>query len=151
MITIDGSKGEGGGQILRTALALSLLTGASFSIEKIRAGRSKPGLMRQHLACVRAAATIGDAEVDGAEIGARMLTFRPGRVRAGNYRFDTGGAGSTTLVWQTVLMPLLSADAPSRDSDTAPAPASRSSARRSRVSLGVTDGDRAMCRPAAVP
>lgn len=113
MIAIDGSKGEGGGQILRTALALSLLTGASFSIEKIRAGRSKPGLMRPHLACVRAAATIGDAEVDGAEIGARMLTFRPGRVRAGNYRFDTGGAGSTTLVWQTVLMPLLSADAPS--------------------------------------
>src|SRR5713101_233453 len=77
MITIDGSIGEGGGQILRTALALSMTTGAPFCMEKIRAGRAKPGLLRQHLTAVKAAATISNAAVDGAELGAQRITFRP--------------------------------------------------------------------------
>lgn len=113
MITIDGSQGEGGGQILRTALALSLHTGTAFRITKIRAGRARPGLMRQHLACVRAAEQIGGATVTGAELGSIELAFQPGAVRAGSYSFSTGGAGSTTLVWQTVLWPLLFAAEPS--------------------------------------
>ena len=83
MIAIDGSSGEGGGQILRTALALSLHTGAPLRIEKIRAGRAKPGLLRQHLTAVLAAAEIGGAHVEGADLGSTELTFRPGRVRPG--------------------------------------------------------------------
>lgn len=113
MMVIDGSQGEGGGQILRTSLALSLVTGKPVALEKIRAGRAKPGLMRQHLAAVRAAAEISGAEVSGAEPGSQALTFAPGKVRAGNYRFAIGTAGSCSLVLQTVLPGLLSADAPS--------------------------------------
>jgi RNA 3'-terminal phosphate cyclase (ATP) len=109
MIRIDGSFGEGGGQILRTSLALSLVTGQPFTIEKIRAGRKKPGLQRQHLASVRAAAEIGGARCDGAEIGSSRLVFHPGRVASGDYHFDIGSAGSTSLVLQTVLPPLLDA------------------------------------------
>jgi RNA 3'-terminal phosphate cyclase (ATP) len=114
MIEIDGSQGEGGGQILRTSLALSLATGKPFRITHIRAGRDKPGLMRQHLTAVRAAATIGQAEVPGEQLGSLDLTFRPGQVKAGEYRFAVGTAGSTTLVLQTVLPPLLLASGPSR-------------------------------------
>jgi RNA 3'-terminal phosphate cyclase (ATP) len=111
---IDGSMGEGGGQVLRSSLSLSLITGAPVSIRNIRAGRARPGLMRQHLTAVNAAAAIGSAEVRGADIGSRELEFRPKAVRAGDYTFATGGAGSTTLVFQTVLYPLLlAADAPS--------------------------------------
>jgi RNA 3'-terminal phosphate cyclase (ATP) len=114
MLFIDGSMGEGGGQILRSSLSLSLLTGTPVSIQNIRAGRARPGLMRQHLTAVNAAAAVGGAEVAGAEIGSRALVFRPKAVRAGDYTFATGGAGSTTLVFQTVLYPLLlGADAPS--------------------------------------
>jgi RNA 3'-terminal phosphate cyclase (ATP) len=87
MITIDGSFGEGGGQILRTALALSLVTAKPFHIENIRAGRKNPGLLRQHLTAVNAAAEISRAEVTGAAIGSRELTFAPGSVVAGNYAF----------------------------------------------------------------
>lgn len=106
MITIDGSEGEGGGQILRTSLALSLITGAPFRIERLRAKRQKPGLLRQHLTAVRAAATIGNASVEGAELGSASLTFVPNAVRPGEYAFDIGTAGSTMLVLQTILLPL---------------------------------------------
>lgn len=113
-VTLDGSEGEGGGQVLRTSLALSMLTGRPLHINHIRARRAKPGLMRQHLVCVQAAAEISGAEVDGAELGSQTLAFRPGPVRAGDYRFAISSAGSCTLVLQTVLPPLLMAGAPSR-------------------------------------
>ena len=112
-IDIDGSHGEGGGQILRTSLALALVTGKSVQIEKIRAGRKKPGLMRQHLAAVRAAQQIGAAAVVGDKIGSQSLAFRPAAVRPGRYTFSVGTAGSTTLVLQTVLPALLTANGPS--------------------------------------
>jgi RNA 3'-terminal phosphate cyclase (ATP) len=107
VLVVDGSMGEGGGQILRSSLALSLLTGLSFRIANIRARRSKKGLMRQHLVCVQAAARVGDAETSGAEIGSTELVFRPKAPTAGDYTFAIGSAGSTTLVFQTVLFPLL--------------------------------------------
>lgn len=107
MKTIDGSMGEGGGQILRTALALSLVTGTPFRVTRVRAGRARPGLMRQHLVAVEAARVIGDAEVEGASIGSTELAFRPRAVRGGAHTFAIGGAGSTTLVLQTVALPLL--------------------------------------------
>lgn len=104
---IDGSQGEGGGQILRSSLALALVTGRPVRVENIRAGREKPGLMRTHLTAVRAAAEIGGAEVTGDEIGSQSLTFRPTTVRPGAYTFSVGTAGSATLVLQTVLPALL--------------------------------------------
>ena len=114
LVQLDGASGEGGGQILRTALALSLVTGYPFRIVNIRAGRAKPGLLRQHLTAVRAAVEVCDGVCDGAEIGSGELVFRPGTVRAGEYRFAVGTAGSTTLVLQTVLPALALADKPSR-------------------------------------
>jgi RNA 3'-terminal phosphate cyclase (ATP) len=112
MIVVDGARGEGGGQILRSSLALSLITGQPFRMERIRAGRAKPGLLRQHLTAVNAAAEIGQASVEGAELQSQTLVFRPGRITAGNYRFAIGSAGSATLVLQTVLPALLHADGP---------------------------------------
>jgi RNA 3'-terminal phosphate cyclase (ATP) len=114
MIIIDGSEGEGGGQVVRNALALSLATGQPFRINNIRGKREKPGLMRQHLTAVEAACAIGGAVCEGAGIGASEISFTPGRIVPGEYRFAVGTAGSTSLVLQTVLMPLLLADAPSR-------------------------------------
>ncbi len=114
MIRIDGSFGEGGGQILRTAVGLSLATGKAFRIEKIRAGRERPGLLRQHLTALLAAAEVGGAEVEGAVLGSTALTFSPGKVRAGEYRFSVGTAGSGTLVFQTILPALMLATEPSR-------------------------------------
>lgn len=114
MIVIDGSAGEGGGQILRTSLTLSLVTGLPFRIEKIRAGRKTPGLLRQHLTAVHAAAAVSGAAVTGARIGSLEVTFTPGSVTGGDYRFAVGTAGSTTLVLQTVLPALLTASARSR-------------------------------------
>lgn len=114
MIELDGSTGEGGGQILRTSLALAMCTGQPIAIERIRAKRSKPGLMRQHLTCVRAAAAISDAQVHGAELGSQTLVFEPGLVRAGDYSFNVGTAGSCTLVLQTILPALMLAEQPSR-------------------------------------
>lgn len=114
MIEIDGSTGEGGGQILRTSLALSICTGQPFTLTRIRAGRAKPGLMRQHLTCVNAATEICAAEVHGAEMNSQSLTFTPGKLRASDYSFNVGTAGSCTLVLQTVWPALLMADAPSR-------------------------------------
>jgi RNA 3'-terminal phosphate cyclase (ATP) len=119
MIEIDGSEGEGGGQILRTSLALSLITGKPFRMVKIRAKRPKPGLMRQHLACVQAAQSVakgpklGDAKLAGSApslLGDTELMFYPGEVQAGHYEFAVGSAGSCALVLQTVLWPLLMAN-----------------------------------------
>lgn len=112
-IELDGSQGEGGGQILRTALTLSMVTGIPFGIARIRAKRRKPGLLRQHLTAVKAAAQICAAQVTGDAIGSLALDFRPGRIRGGDYRFAIGTAGSCTLVLQTVLPALWFADAPS--------------------------------------
>ena len=113
MIVIDGSFGEGGGQIIRTSLALSLVTGKSFRAERVRARRERPGLQRQHLTAVRAAAEVGRARVEGASVGAREFSFQPGEVAPGDYTFAIGTAGSTTLVLQTVLPPLMHAEGPS--------------------------------------
>ncbi len=114
MIEIDGSMGEGGGQVLRSALSLSLLTGKPIHISRIRAGRAKPGLLRQHLTAVEAARAIGGAEVRGASINSTELFFSPGKIEAGEYAFKVGTAGSATLVLQTILLPLLIADKPSK-------------------------------------
>ncbi|WP_119388452.1 RNA 3'-terminal phosphate cyclase [Taklimakanibacter lacteus] len=114
MLTIDGSQGEGGGQILRSALTLSLLTGEPFRIEKIRAGRAKPGLLRQHLAAVKAAVQISGGKAQGVELGSTALTFEPGEVRAGDYGFAIGSAGAASLVFQTVFLPLARQTAASR-------------------------------------
>jgi RNA 3'-terminal phosphate cyclase (ATP) len=113
MITIDGSYGEGGGQILRTSLALSLVTGKPFSINNIRAGRKKPGLMRQHLTAVNAAAEIGSAAIKGNRIGSQEFTFEPEMIKPGNFHFAIGSAGSCTLVFQTILPALIIAGGPS--------------------------------------
>lgn len=117
MLIIDGSQGEGGGQILRTSLALSVVTGKRFRIERIRQNRERPGLMRQHLTAVLAAAEVGGAEVLGAMTGATELTFVPraggaGEIAGGEFRFAIGTAGSTSLVFQTVLPALMLAAAP---------------------------------------
>lgn len=105
-VELDGSQGEGGGQILRSSLALSLLTGRPFRLHNVRARRPKPGLQAQHLMSVRAAATVGNAEVLGASLGSAELTFTPGEVRPGHYTFDIGTAGATALVLHTVYLPL---------------------------------------------
>jgi RNA 3'-terminal phosphate cyclase (ATP) len=113
MIVIDGSQGEGGGQILRSSLALAILTRTPFKMERIRAGRDKPGLRPQHLAAVLAARDVSGADVTGAEVGSRDLTFRPRTVQGGDRTFSVGTAGSATLVLQTVLPALLRAREPS--------------------------------------
>jgi len=117
MLHLDGSYGEGGGQILRTALSLAAALEQPVHIANIRAGRAKPGLRPQHLAGVLALARITDAEVTGADLHSRELTFRPRRLHPGQYLFDvaekTGSAGSVTLLAQALLPPLLSADRPS--------------------------------------
>ena len=113
MIEIDGSQGEGGGQIIRSSLALSVVTGQPIRLTKIRAGRKKPGLKKQHVTCVKAAAQICKAEVEGAEFNASEFTFSPGTVQPGDYHFSVGTAGSTTLVAQTVLPALMLGDEPS--------------------------------------
>ncbi len=114
MIELDGAVGEGGGQILRSALALSVCTGQAIRVRRIRARRPKPGLMRQHLACVNAAVAISGASAEGAELGSQELVFEPGPVRPGDYTFHVGTAGSCSLVLQTVLPPLMLARSSSR-------------------------------------
>ncbi len=112
LVRIDGSEGEGGGQVLRTALALSMVTGRPFEMANVRARRDKPGLRPQHLACVKAAARVCSATVEGAVLGSRALQFAPGPVRSGTYDFEIKTAGSTSLVLHTLYLPL--ALAPSR-------------------------------------
>ena len=113
-IEIDGSFGEGGGQILRTSLSLAALTGQAVHFTKLRANREKPGLMRQHRLCAVAAAEICGGTLTGAEINSQEMSFAPGQIRGGEYCFDIGSAGCTTLVAQTILPILLQADGPSR-------------------------------------
>ena len=110
MIKIDGSYGEGGGQILRTAVALSCLTGEAVEIHNIRAKRPKPGLKAQHLKGIEAAKIISGAEVEGLRIGSTKVVFKPKRLKGGNFKIDIGTAGSVTLILQTVLLPSLAAD-----------------------------------------
>lgn len=109
MLVIDGAFGEGGGQILRTSLALSLVTSQPFQIGHIRANRRKPGLRQQHLTAVNAAAQVGSAHVQGNSLGSMELTFAPQQVVPGHYHFAVGTAGSSTLVLQTILPAILTA------------------------------------------
>lgn len=113
IIHIDGSQGEGGGQVLRTALTMSVITGKPFAMAKIRARRSKPGLRAQHLKAVEVAAAISGAKVEGAGIGSSSLRFEPQGLFPGDYHVDIGTAGSTSLVLQTILVPLSFAKEPS--------------------------------------
>ena len=106
-VPIDGSHGEGGGQILRTSLALSMITGRPLHMQRIRAGRARPGLRRQHLACVDAAARLCHAAVRGGRVGSQELVFTPGAITGGELVIDIGTAGSTTLVVQTILVPAI--------------------------------------------
>jgi RNA 3'-terminal phosphate cyclase (ATP) len=111
VIQLDGA--AGGGQMLRTALSLAMVTGQPFRMVNIRAQRSRPGLMRQHLTCVQAACAISGGSADGAATGSTELVFRAAELQPGNYRFAIGTAGSVGLLFQTLLPALLHADAPS--------------------------------------
>ncbi len=114
-VSIDGAHGEGGGQILRTSVSLAALTGRAVEIVNVRAGRSRPGLRRQHLTAVHAAAALCDAELHGAAVGSMFLRFEP-RVplRPGPFRFEVGTAGAAPLVAQTALVPLAHGPAEAR-------------------------------------
>jgi RNA 3'-phosphate cyclase len=115
MLTLDGAGGEGGGQILRSSLALALLTGQSFQLRRIRGGRANPGLRPQHLMCVNAAARIGQAQIEGAALGSRNLVFEPGQIVPGTYDFRIRTAGAISLVQHTIYLPLaLRASLPSQ-------------------------------------
>jgi RNA 3'-terminal phosphate cyclase (ATP) len=114
MLTIDGSLGEGGGQVLRTSLSLAQITGRSFTMTNVRRHRVKPGLMPQHLKAVEAAGAVGMARVQGAQLGSQNLVFEPTGIRPGEFQFDIGTAGSSSLVLQTLLPPLSFARASSR-------------------------------------
>jgi len=109
-ISIDGSFGEGGGQILRTSVGLAAALGRQIHVAKIRAGRDKPGLRNQHLTAVRAAAAVCGGQLTGDSLHSQELTFRPGRIRAGTFRFEVDTAGSTALVLQTIIPALMLAD-----------------------------------------
>jgi RNA 3'-terminal phosphate cyclase (ATP) len=113
MIEIDGSLGEGGGQIVRTSIGLSLSTGQSVRVKNVRAGRKNPGLLKQHLTALNAAAAVSNGEVSGATLHSTEFEFSPGKVLPGRYNFSVGTAGSTTLILQTILPALMIADAPS--------------------------------------
>jgi RNA 3'-terminal phosphate cyclase (ATP) len=114
LIPIDGALGEGGGQLIRAALSLSMLTGQGFEMTRIRAGRLRPGLGSQHLAAVRAAALASGAKVGGVFEGSPDLRFEPGALNPGEFRFDLATAGAATLVAQTILVPLATAAEASR-------------------------------------
>ena len=114
MIHIDGSYMEGGGQIVRTALALSVLTGKPFKIEKIRHNRSRPGLKSQHLSCIDALKQLANVQVKGARTGSGALEFFPEKIKVATLSVDIGTAGSITLLLQSLLLPCIFADAPVR-------------------------------------
>ena len=114
LMVIDGSRGEGGGQILRTSLALAALTGTPIRVDNIRAGRARPGLMRQHIAAIEGARAVCDGAVEGVAIGSTSIVFTPGRGRPGELELAVGTAGSTMLVFQTILPCLLAAETPTR-------------------------------------
>jgi RNA 3'-terminal phosphate cyclase (ATP) len=114
MLTLDGSHGEGGGQVVRTALSLAVALGRPVTITSVRSRRARPGLQPQHLTAVRALAAVGDADVEGGELDSTALRFHPRGLRAGTYRFEIGTAGAVSLVFQALLLPLALADAPSR-------------------------------------
>src|SRR3990172_949427 len=114
VLTIDGSYGEGGGQIVRTALALSAILDRPVELVNIRAGRKNPGLRPQHLASVRALARMTGAQVRGAELGSTALHFIPGLISGGSHRVEIGTAGAASLVFQMLLAPLGFAKTPSR-------------------------------------
>lgn len=114
MLRIDGSFGEGGGQILRTAIALSCITGKAVEVFNIRANRPNPGLAPQHLKGIEVAKLISEAEVEGLKLGSTTVVFKPKRIKGGSHKIDIGTAGSITLILQTVLPPLLMADKPSK-------------------------------------
>lgn len=120
MVEIDGSLGEGGGQVIRSSLTLAVMTGQPVHITHVRARRAKSGLQPQHLMAVRAAGQISGAEVEGATIGSSELTFRPNGIYPGNYRFDIGTAGATSLVVQTVFLPLALSHRSSQESQDNP-------------------------------
>jgi RNA 3'-terminal phosphate cyclase (ATP) len=114
VLTLDGSHGEGGGQIVRTALSLAVALNRPVTITNVRAGRSRPGLQPQHLTAVRALAAVSDAKVDGAELHSTALRFAPRGTRPGTYRFEIGTAGAVSLVLQALLLPFALAEAPSQ-------------------------------------
>ncbi len=107
MIIIDGKKYEGGGSILRTAIAYSLTTGKSFKIKNIRKKRKKPGLKNQHLASIKLAEIISNSTVENAYLGSEEITFYPGKIKKGTYNIDIGTAGSITLLLQSILLPII--------------------------------------------
>lgn len=111
-LNIDGSYGEGGGQIVRSSVALSAITGKDVEIVNIRARRRRSGLAAQHLTAVRGVAELCGATLDGDELGSTSLTFSPGEVHGGHYRFNVGTAGSVTLVLQACMLAALHADGP---------------------------------------
>src|SRR5262249_31823510 len=142
MLQLDGSFGEGGGQILRTSLALSLVTGKPFHLRNVRAGRAKPGLQPQHLMCVQAAAHVRQARLRGASLGSADLVFEPGTVVPGNYHFEIGTAGATSLVLHTLYLPLaLAGAAGSKD------PASAGAARSVTSELTIGGGTHVKASP----
>src|SRR3989344_3672879 len=112
MILIDGSYGEGGGQIIRTAIAMSAIEQVPIKITNIRANRSNPGLQAQHITGLKAAAELCDAKITGAKLGSTELTFEPNKIRFGKFKFDVGTAGAITLVLQTIIP--IAAFAPSK-------------------------------------
>jgi RNA 3'-terminal phosphate cyclase (ATP) len=113
LLEINGAMGEGGGQVLRSSLTLSILTGKPMFIRNIRLKRSKHGLLAQHLKSVDAAAAVSKAHVEGASLGSTSLTFRPFEVHSGRYKIDIGTAGATSLVFQTIFLPLSRANSTS--------------------------------------
>lgn len=106
LVVLDGREGEGGGQVLRSALALSLITGKPFRLEHVRGKRKPPGLKAQHLTCVTGAAAVGEARVEGAELGSTTVEFHPGQVSTAPRVLDVGTAGSTALLLQCLFYPL---------------------------------------------
>ena len=110
LLEIDGSMGEGGGQVLRSSLSLSIVTGKPIRVTSIRLNRDRPGLRPQHLMALRSAARISKGMISGDRVGSTAITFEPGSAQPGNYLFDIGTAGATSLVMQTLLLPLALAD-----------------------------------------